>query len=252
MVRGRAIRVTRLDKRGRIFEPISYAVSKSVASVRINEVVTSGGNEVMTNGEDERRIRLDRATQTIRYTADIEFLRVDPGVLSLVAGVPVNLNAAGVAVGFDSTSRLSPVAFGLEVWSKLAGRQCEGGEQAWGYTVFPFLKGGYLSGFTFANGLVSFDLIGAQTRKGPGWGVGPYDLEGPYERLTSLVSRNTSFRQFITPAAPPTEFDGIAQTTDVLDNGTPANPMPDPTAVLSVSGGSPADAGPFIIYGGRP
>lgn len=270
MVRGSAIRVTALDDHGEVGDPIRYGTSKSVARVRVDEVVEQARSEVLSTPEEERRLRFDRSAQTIRNRVDIEFLRVDPALLSLMSGVrlvysePTGFGMGGFGympfgggvgsgvdvVGFDSSTRLSVTSFALEIWSKLAGQRCADGSPAWGYTLFPHLRGGRLSGFTFANGLVSFNLVGAQTRRASRWGVGPYDLEGPYERLTSPVSRNTSFRSFITPAVPPVEVCGVQETADVLDNGTASNPMPDPTAPVAVDGGG-AVTDSFIIDGGR-
>jgi hypothetical protein len=264
MVRGSAIRVTELGKRGQIPDTIRFATSKSVAKVVINEVVESGGNERLDSDTDDNtpRLRLAKSDQTIQYKADIDFLRVDPGVLSLVAGVPLVYDSGGGGfggdafgedpfggvvgnvVGFDSKTRMLPVSFALEVWTKLAGNPCAGGQRQYGYTLFPFLKGGYLSGVTFANGLVSFNLRGAQTRRVSRWGVGPFDLEGPYERLTTDVSRNTLFRQLLTTAPPPTEVCGIQETTDVLEGGTATMTTPD------VVDGEFVDTSPWIVEGG--
>lgn len=301
-VRGSAVRVTALDSRGAVPDPLQYAVSKSIIKVLVNEVVESARNEVLSNPEEQRRLRFHRSAQTIRHTVDIEFLRVDPGFLSLVAGVelvyregaegfgeepfgmaPVG-GTLGDIIGFDSGTRLAPKSFALEVWSKLAGGACtvssspgegtefgfgEGGfdegpfgeaysgdttdtltERQWGYTLFPHLRGGILGGFKFDGGLVSFTLRGAQTRRASQWGVGPHDIEGPHERLTSPVSRNLSWRMFVTTGAPPTEQCGIQETTDVLDNGTAAEPMPDPYAALAVDAGG-AETAAHIIDGGR-
>jgi len=145
-------------------------------------------------------------------------------------------------VGFDSRSKVPPVAFALEIWSKLAGVFCatrelgfgEGdfggmdfGESVygapapqWGYTLFPFLKGGLMSGFAFANGAVTFNLRRAQTRRGAGWGYGPYDINGPFERLVTPVSGNTNWRNTLVSAPPPLPTDGIASFNDIIDGGT--------------------------------
>jgi len=299
MVRGSAIRVTGLDERGGYGSPVRYAVSKSVASVRITEVTEAGQNEVFETPDEEKRLRLVKPVQTIRNKVDVEFLRVDPGVLSLVAGVrlvygdtpgfgevPFGYAPFGVSQGsvrgFDANTRIKPVGFALEVWSKLDQNSAKAAAVAtmlgfdevpfdvtpfdtpvagmtapdctarrWGYTVFPHLRGGRLSGFRFENGLVSFNLVGAQTRKATRWGVGPHDIEGEHQRLTSPVSRNTMFRQMITTGAPPAQADGIQELgPDVLDNGTAANPMPDPDAVLAIDGGG-ATTSAWIIDGGR-
>lgn len=251
MVRGSAVRVTGLGNRGQVPDPAPYAVSKSVVKVVIGDVVEAGSTEIMGNPEEERRLRFVRSAQTIRHRVDIEFLRVDPGVYSLVAGVPTVLNDAGDVVGFDSNTHLPPASFALEVWSKLAARYCVDGSREWGYTLFPYLKGGRIGGFRFHSGLVSFNLIGAQTRRASRWGVGPHDMTGPFERLLTPVSRNTSYRIFTTPTQPPAETCGVQTTTDVLDNGTAANPMPIPSAPLVVDGGGAAETSAFIIDGGR-
>jgi len=268
MVRGSAIRVTELGRRGQVLDSIRYATSKAVAKVTINEVTETAKNEILRNPEEEKRLRFVRSAQTIRYTAGIEFLRVDPGVLGLVAGVsqtskgaagfgegafgefPFGDGIEGTAIGFDSGTRLPTTAFALEVWSKLAGQRCVDGSPMWGYTLFPYLRGGRLGGFKFHNGRISFNLVGAQTRRASRWGVGPYDLGGSFERLIEPVSRNTSWKTFMTPAAPPAEVCGIQETVDVLDNGTAADPMPPPSTLLSVDGGG-AVTGSFIIDGGR-
>jgi hypothetical protein len=269
---------------------VEYVTSKSVAKITVSEVVESGGTEVIKNPEEKRRLRLAKNSQVIRHKADIEFLRVDPEMLRLVAGVELVYKAeagfgeapfgvmmfggdAGTVIGFDSGTTLRATSFALEVWSKLDGASakpralggfdttpfdmpvpnaggCRDGRR-WGYSLFPFLRGGRLSGFKFANGLVSFNLIGAQTRRNPGWGVGPYDLTGPFQRLSTPVSRNTSWRMFITEGSPPAEECGIQyRLPDVLDNGTAANPMPDPGAPLLVDAGG-ASTEPWIIDGGR-
>lgn len=269
MVRGSAIRVTGLDRRGAVPEPVQFAVSKSVVKVSISEVVESGSTEILKNPEEERRLRIVTAAETIRYRVDIEFLRVDPGVYSLVAGVPLvggvgfgfgelpfgegpfgEGTETGITVGFDAATHLAPVAFGLEVWSKLAGQACVGGERLYGYTVLPYLKGGRLSGFQFANGRVSFNIIGAMTRRMPRWGVGPHDIDGSFQRLITPVSRNTAYRMFTTTGAPPDEVCGVQTATDILDNGTASNPMPDPDAPFIVDGGG-AETSAYIIDGGR-
>lgn len=248
MVRGSGIRVTGLTSHGAIPDPIQFATSKSVAVVTINEVTDSGGVESLnSDGDDTTRVRFQKPDQPLSYTADVNFLRVDPGVLSLVSGVPVVLNSNGDVAGFDSATRRHAAAFALEVWSRLAGDACDAsGARQYGYTVFPFLKGGFLSGFEFRNGLASFNLRGAQTRKVPRWGVGPYDLEGPHERLTKVVSRNTLYRTTLTTAVPPDEGDGIQTTEDIIYGGTATVTTSD-----VIDGGSAASTSPWIIYGGQ-
>lgn len=263
--------MTGLTIKGQVPDTVRYATSRSVAKIQIEEVVDNPSSEMLSNPDGERRIRIHQNATTIHNRVAVQFLRVDPGMLALVAGVKIVYRAdpdapgfgeggfgefffggdEGDAMGFDEVLRRKPVAFALEVWSNLAGQRCADGSPMYGYTLFPFLKGGRLTGFRFANGLVSFNVVGAQTRRNPGWGVGPHDLEGPFQRLLTPVGRGVSWRQFITPAAPPAQVCGIQTLlSDAIDNGTAANPLPDPTAAMVVDGGG-ATTSAWIIDGGR-
>lgn len=244
-VRGSSLRVTGLSRKGRLDSAgAPYAVSRSVAKVTINEVTESGGNELLRTPDDEPRIHFVKPDQTIRYTVDIDFLRVDPGMLSLVTGMPLAHNALGEVVGFNADTRLPAKSFALEVWSKIAGSRCLPGEPGpdvtkgfgnmpfgtggfgagvtypdwsgrpqYGYSLFPWLKGGTLSGFVFSNGLVSFNLRNAKAQKGNHWGSGPYP-----STVYGGVSRNAMWRNILTIDAPPAQTDGII--TDSIDGGT--------------------------------
>lgn len=246
MVRGSAIRVTGLKSCGSLPDTIQYGVSKSLTRVDINEQTEGGGNELIRNEEDDPRLHFVNFTEMIRYTTNIEFIRCDPGLLSLVTGVPVVENALGDIVGFDVDTRLPAKAFALEIWSKLQSRVLNqsgegfgegafgedlfgGGEgvydacaREYGYTLMPFLKGGYVSGFQFSNGTVSFSLRNAKTRKSAKWDYGPYDLTGEFERLYTPVSGNLMVRSFVTTAPPPEQTDGIQTFTDVIEGGSAA------------------------------
>lgn len=295
LVRGSAIRATALDDRGRFGDPVTFATSKAVASVRISEIAEPAKTETERNPEEEGRLRFIRPATFIRSVVDIEFTCVDPAIYSLVAsqvrtegevftgygfggegfgteafggdtysgvdmggfgGSPFGVEDFGGEVqmtslgGIEVDTRALPVSFALEVWSKLAGQRCADGTPMWGYTLFQHLRGGRISNFAFTKGLVSFKITGAQSRRSNHWGVGPYDLEGDFERMVNPVSRNNAFRQMITTGQPPLAQVGIQTRYDVISNGNAANPMPDPDAPLVLDGGG-AITSPYIISGGR-
>lgn len=210
-VRGSVIRVTRLDSCG-VPDPGASAVvvSKRVSTVTIDEVTDDGTNIRERNFADELCIVDDAFTTIIGYTADIALCGVDPDLVSLLTGQPVVTNAAGDIVGFDATTDIDLDSFGfaIEVWSRIAGASCDpSGFRNWGYTVFPFLKGGRVGGFSFENGAVQFQISGAQTRDGNGWGVGPFDVDRDEtdapSPLNSALGVNTHYRNILVNLDPP-------------------------------------------------
>lgn len=210
-VRGRVIRVTRLDGCGNPDPGASaVVVSKRISSVTIDEVTEDGTNIRERNFADELCIVDDAFTQILGYTADTALCGVDPDLISLFTGQPTVQNAAGDVVGFDATTEVDLDSFGfaIEIWSRLAGSACDvSGNRQWGYTVFPYLKGGRLGGFAFENGPVAFTVSGAQSRDGNGWGVGPYDVDrdmsGNPAPLNTPLGQNTHFRSIVVTLDPP-------------------------------------------------
>lgn len=214
-VRGSVIRATRLDACGNPDPGASaVVVSKRISSVSIEEVTEDGTNIRDRNFGDELCVVDDAYTDLIGFSTEIALCGVDPDMISLFTGQPVVTNAAGDVVGFDANTGidLDEFGFSLEVWSKIAGGACnnENGFRNWGYTVFPFLKGGRIGGFSFENAAVQFTISGAQTRDGNGWGVGPFDVDrgaGPGYAPSPLhtpLGENTAFRSMLVSLDPPT------------------------------------------------
>lgn len=210
-VRGSVIRVTRLSACG---DPIpgesAVAVSKRISSVTIDEVTEEGTNVRERNFADELCVVDDAYTDLLGFTADIALCGVDPGLITLLTGQPVVVNAAGDTVGWDAKTSIDLDSFGfsLEIWSRIAGSACDAsGNRQWGYTVLPFLKGGRLGGFAFENGPVSFTISGAQTRDGNGWGVGPYDVDRDVTSqpapLHTALDTDVAYRNILVSLDPP-------------------------------------------------
>lgn len=212
-VRGRVIRVTRLDGCGNPDPGASaVVVSKRISTVSISEETEDGTDVRERNFGDELTIVDDANTAIVGYGAEISLLGVDPELIHLLTGQPVVLNAAGDIVGFDATTSIDLDSFGfaLEIWSRIAGTACDAsGNRPWGYTVFPFLKGGRIGGFTFENGAVNFTISGAQTKDGNGWGVGPFDVDrgvGPAfapAPLHTALPTDAHFRNILVTLDPP-------------------------------------------------
>jgi hypothetical protein len=210
-VRGSVIRATLLDSCG-IPDPGQSAVvvSKRISTVTINEVTDDGTNVRERNFADELEIVDDAFTSVVGYGADIALCGVDPGLVTLLTGQPPVTNAQGEVVGWDATTGIDLDGFGfaLEVWSKIANSACDpSGNRLWGYTPFPFLKGGRLGGFSFQNGAVQFTISGAQTRDGNAWGTGPYDVDrdinGDPAPMHEALPVNSHWRNILVSLDPP-------------------------------------------------
>lgn len=210
-VRGSVIRVTQLDACG---DPIpgasAVAVSKRISTITIDEVTEEGTSIRERNFGDELCVVDDAFTDVLGYTAEVALCGVDPNLITFMTGQPLVENAAGDVVGFDAQTGIDLDSFGfsLEVWSRIAGSACDAsGNRKWGYTVFPFLKGGRLGGFSFENGAVQFTISGAQTRDGNGWGVGPFDVDRDETNqpapLTTALAPNTHYRNIMVTLDPP-------------------------------------------------
>jgi len=222
-VRGSVIRVTRLDACGNPDPGASaVVVSKRISTVSIEEVSDDGTNIRERNFGDELCIVDDAFSQVLGYTAEIALCGVDPDLVSLLTGQPVVTNAAGDIVGFDANTGIDLDSFGfsLEVWSRIAGAACDAsGNRQWGYTVFPFLKGGRLGGFSFENGAVQFTVSNAQTRDGNGWGVGPFDVDrddtSTPAPLNTPLDTNTHYRNIVVTLDPPAASCGASALASV-------------------------------------
>ena len=210
-VRGSVIRVTRLDACG---EPdpgaSAVVVSKRVSSVSIDEVSDEGTNIRERNFGDELLYTDEAFSSLIGFMTNTTLCGVDPDLISIFTDQPVVKDQAGNTVGFDVNTgiNLDEFAFSLEIWSKLAGAKCDpSGYREWGYTVFPFVKGGRLGSFSFENAAVQFQIMGAMTREGNGWGVGPYDVTrsstGVSGPLFTPLLANTHMRQIVVNLDPP-------------------------------------------------
>lgn len=244
MVRGSVLRVTGLSQQGALpLASIRRCVSKSITRIEITEITNEVPDDVLRGEQDDLRLVVPGQAEVLGYTANIDFLHTDPEALSLLTSAPLHYDGDGQIVGFTHETRLPATAFALEVWSRLSG-PCRDGRR-WGHTLVPFLRGGYLSGFSFENGLVSFSVHRARSIRGAKWSAGPYDIFGPWQRTDREVNRDTTWRNVRTPMAPPAPTNGITYFTDIIDGGSASLSTDD-----VIDGGTAAVSTPWIIDGG--
>jgi len=233
-VKGRRLRVTRLDSCGRpVFGEDSQAVSKGFVTVSFTANTTESDEINVTNAAGEVCIYEASVQQLVGYGIEIQFCGVDPDLLSIVTGQPVVLGWDGsTVIGFDVDTQieLSQVNWGFELWMGApTGNACatEGAQGSFGYLLLPFLSGGILGDFTVENAAVTFTVTGASTKEGNGWGVGPYNdimlgnqtptpLPGP---MPTPVSSSTALRLIEVDLLPP---EPVCGARPLLDPALPA------------------------------
>jgi hypothetical protein len=242
-VKGRRMRATRLDGCGRVvYGDASQAVSKGFVSVawEANTLDTDEINQ--TNAAGERCIYEPAETEFVGYTMTAVFCEVDPELFSLITGQRVYLDENGDAIGFTINSKISlgDRGYALEVWAgSPAADACTDPTATgrYGYFLAPYLKGGYIDGYTVENGAINFTIAGARTRDGNQWGSGPYNVMSvggvAAPLLTPLDPDDHKLLIWVT-VAPPEPFYG---TRPVMDPD--ATPI---TAVVAAEGAGPTEA----------
>jgi hypothetical protein len=246
LVRGRVMRATRLDACGRIADrACSSIVSEGVVSVALTAIIDEG-EEINVTNMAGRSCAKDTPDPTFNgYGVAITFCDVDPQLYAMMTNQSVVYDIFGTAVGFRVNSKVKTgdANFALEVWTNVPGVACDDANAAgsFGYTLFPFIKGGVLGDFTIENAAVSFTLTNAATRDGNAWGKGPYNVV-PSVGGTSEV-------QTVTTTGTPTggtftlTFGG--QSTTPLAYNAPAATVQ--TALLALSN---LDTGDVVVGGG--
>lgn len=180
-VRGRVLRVTRLDACGRVvYGPDSVVTSAGFVSVAYTANIDDGEEINLPNANGDRCVYVPAKPSFLGYTAEITFCNVDPDLFAMMTGQRVVTDAFGDVVGFTMDTAVSSddSAFALEVWagSPTTTGCAEGATGNFGYVLLPFLQGGVVGDFTIENAEVTFTISNASTKDGNAWGVGPYNV----------------------------------------------------------------------------
>jgi hypothetical protein len=183
LVRGRAMRVTRLDGCGAVINGATASVvSDGFITVGLTAQTDEGTTISVQNAAGDICILDEPAPKFTGYEISIEFCQVDPGLFEILTGQDVVTDGATPtpgAVGFRMNSGVnaSESGFALEVWSQVPTAVCEpGAGVSYGYFLVPFVQGGLLGDFTIGNDAVNFTMSGARSKDGSAWDVGPYDV----------------------------------------------------------------------------
>lgn len=272
LVGGRVMRATRLDACGAIdYGECSKVTSEGFVSVATTTVMDEPDVIELRNANGKMCVRLRPSPRVAAFDVEITFCQVDPDLYAMLTGQTVVLDDDGNAVGFRVNSAVDPDASGwaLEVWSNVPNEVCDPVlGQAYGYVLYPFLKGGTFGDYTIENDAVTFTITGAQTKVGSQWGVGPYDVvtaAGLPSPLLVPIATADHLHVQLTYEAPPEPDCGCAPLDDPAESasagataGTPGTftPLgsnrPDDLAALQAGGvvASPATAwttGQYVV-----
>jgi hypothetical protein len=248
MVRGRRMRVTRLDGCGNpVLGPDSVIVTKGFISTNLTSNNTTPEAINVLNASGEECIVDEPGPRFKNFSGEIALCGVDPQLIAMMTSQPVVLDADGAPVGFRQNSQVdvSLTGFALEIWTSVPAAVCDDtGEATYGYTLFPFFSGGAIGDFAFANASVDFTITGAVTKNGSAWGVGPFDVtrdesDEPGPLLEEIDPDGDHMHLQLTSVAPPEVTDG-ASALGVPATG--ANVTSTTAAVLSPANSyAPAD-----------
>lgn len=218
MLRGRVVRVTRVDECGTpVRGPSSVIVSEGITEIGFSVNQTEGETVEVPNFGGKICVYDQPSPQLTGYGVEINFCEVNPELYAMLSGQTVVYDSEDNPVGFRVNSSVDANAqgFALEAWTGVAGAACEeGAGSVSGYLLVPFLKGGTLGDFSLENNAITFTITGAQTKDGTNWGVGPYDvvLDGgvPGPLLGPLDANDHLHIQSTNVAPPEPECDAFA------------------------------------------
>lgn len=197
------------------------AVSAGLVSVEMQDQVESGTEIIVMNAAGFLCVNEKSPKQLKWIDVTITFCNVDPELFGLITGSTLVLNDAGApaAVGFQTrTSNYAAGAFGLEVWTNLAGTTCTTvgtfSLVPYGYFVLPNIVEGTVGDLKIENGAVSFTVSG-RTKQGTNWGTGPKNVlanmsTGAAQKLLIALPSDTHRHLQWTYLAPPAPSCGCA------------------------------------------
>lgn len=243
LVKGRRLRVTRLDGCGRpVYGEYGHAVSNGVVSAAFTANTVESEEINVPNWSGDRCIFEPSVTSLAGYSLEIVFCAVDFDIFEMITGQTLVFDYDGSVIGLEVDTKIdvSDKGFAIEIWAGApAGDACEdpNAQGSYGYLLLPRLEGGYLSDFTVENAAINFTITGASTREGNQWGTGPYSVQldavGDPAVLSQAVSKTAALRLQEVALAPPEAYVGARP---LLNPALPAL-----TSIAGVAGALPGE-----------
>jgi len=227
LVRGRAMRVTKLDSCGRpVYGDAGQVVSEGYVSVALTTQINEGEEISVTNASGDICVYDPPSPSFTGYQSVVTFCEVNPDIFGLMTGQPLEYDSNGDVVGFRMNEDIKPAdtGFALEVWAGVPGEECSddpNAQGAYGYLLLPRLSGGVLGDFTIENAAINFVLTNSATKAGAGWGTGPFnvvlDALGEESVLESAITSGDHLVARYTEMAPPDTTGGAVPLLDPTD-----------------------------------
>lgn len=242
-IRGRRMRVTKINALGvPVYGSNAFVTTSGFVSVQFTPEIEEGEETTVKTASGEICVS-EKACDALKWiTVQIEFCQVDPCLFTLINETWTELrDCMGEVVGWaESHSFSCDTGFALELWTDVTGYTptTPGAQGAWGFLLLPFIVGGTLGEQTVENGAISFTITG-RTKKGSGWGVGPYDVmcndpeTGECGPLLTPVGPEEPRRIFLTTCAPPPAVCGCQPLSS--PDGPPATVAEDDTDATRMS-----------------
>ena len=216
LVRGKVARLSLLDQCGNpVYTKGTYTTDGFIQVQATknydqgDEIKVRGANGIIQVHEPGR-------ASFINFSLEIDLIRVNPGVLTMLTGDPGVLDYNSTLVGWEENELTQLQSnFALEVWTATSAARCSLGALVSGYMLYPLLSQATLEIDNVADKEVTAK-IHAVTYANPSWGKGPYggtgaSISGPVAqdalntpgRLLQPVASNAHRHFEITPIPPP-------------------------------------------------
>lgn len=222
-VRGKRIRVTRLDNCGR---PLSSGTEGAVIvtdgfiTVTLSSEVEDGVEIVQRNAAGALCVNEQSAASFKRFNVEMEFCGVNPSLLAMMTNAKEYEDYAGDVAGFKVAEGEITGKFALELWTGLSGQACaSGADEASGYVVLPFVQSGVLGDIEISGeNAATFSMTSAYTKGGNSWGRGPYAVVNNESGTASVLPEALDSLDHLLMvdtglAIPPAACDPIAMPT---------------------------------------
>lgn len=220
-LRGRAFRLTRLDECGVLptsGDPDAMTVGYGFASVKISTDAEDPEVISQKNAWGENCVYFKTPPNIGGYTLELSLCGLSPSAVSLLTNASTYTDYGTDVSGVEFKSGPITSKFAFELWTGTGGGACEGGDTVYGYTLLPFVNGGYLGDFeVVSDSATQIKITGAYTLDGNQWGVGPYsvlmdDTQNPPAAavLPNAIGTDTHILMNPTTVAPPADSDGFA------------------------------------------